>query len=134
LDDAVDGPGCWSSRRRTGRSPVAPRAAPASAVRRDQGSGPLWRRTRVAREDPATMAPGPERILAEPPPEGGPADLRDEPLGHHFSSQFGQRPARQRHTPAGRQLTGEGFDLDDDAGGKSGLGARRGAAPPAPGG
>ena len=75
------------------------------------------------------MAPGSERILAEPPPEGGPADLRDEPLGHHFPPQLGQRPARQRNAPARRQLTREGFDLDDDAGGKSGLCARLEALP-----
>ena len=33
----------------------------------------------IAREDPAAMAPGPQRILAQPPPKRGPADLATSP-------------------------------------------------------
>ena len=88
----------------------------------------------IAGEDPAPVAPRAQRILAEPPPEGGAADLGDESLRHHLASQLSQRPARQGNAPPRRQLTREGFDLDDDAGGKSGLGARPGAAPPVPAG
>ena len=80
------------------------------------------------------MTPGAERILAELPPEGGPADRRDEALGPHRPAPFSHRPARQGDPVPRRQFTREGFDRDDDAGGQGALGARPGAAPPTPAG
>ena len=88
--------------------------------------GKIW----IAGEEPTPVPPRAERILAEPPPQCRAADLRDQPVGDHLPPQLGERPAGQRDPTAGRQLTGEGFDLDDDAGGKSGLAARLGALPP----
>jgi hypothetical protein len=36
----------------------------------------------IARENPTAMTPGPQRILAEPAPNGGAADLRDDAARH----------------------------------------------------
>ena len=44
--------------------------------------------------------------------------------------QFGDGEARQRHVHATGQFTGQPLNVDDDAGGKSGLGARLEALPP----
>src|SRR5262249_57528632 len=108
---AAEGGGPAGRRRRGGRE----RPRPPPRLGGERG---------IAGEEPAPVAPRAERILAEPPPEGGAADLRDEALCHHLAAQLRQRPARQGKAPPCRQLTREGFDLDDDAGGQSGLGAR----------
>ncbi len=89
----------------------------------------LERELRVAGEDPAAIAPWSQRILAEPAPQRGAADLRHDSLRHHLASKLRHRPARQRHLTPPRQLTGQSLDLDDDAGGKSGLVARLEAPP-----
>src|SRR5688572_9169336 len=52
----------------------------------------------IAREDPAAMAPGPQRILAEPAPQGRAADLSHQALGHRLLAQIAERPARQGQT------------------------------------
>jgi len=78
----------------------------------------------IAWEDPGTMSPGARCILAEPAPKSGAADFRDDAARHRFPAQFGDRPASQRQTPAGRQLTSQRLDRDHDPGGKSGLDAR----------
>ena len=49
---------------------------------------------------------------------------------HRLLAQIAERPARQGQTMLRRQFTGERLDLDDDAGGESGLGARCVASPP----
>lgn len=74
---------------------------------------------RIAREYPATVMPGPQRVLAEPAPEGGATDLRDDAARHRLVAQFGDGPARQRQTSATRQLTGQRLDRHRDTGGKS---------------
>src|SRR5580765_236434 len=79
---------------------------------------------RIAREDPGAMSPGAQRILAEPAPERGIADLRDDAARHRLLAQFADRPAGKWQAPAGRQLTSQRLDRDDDTGGKSGLDAR----------
>jgi len=73
----------------------------------------------IARENPAAMTPRSQRVLAEPAPERGAADLRHQPLLDRFPAQFGERPARQRQTTTRRQLTCQRFDLDPDSGGKN---------------
>ena len=56
----------------------------------------------IAREDPTAMTPGPQRILAEPTPNGGAADLRDDATCYRLLAQFCDRPAGQRQAPARR--------------------------------
>ena len=73
----------------------------------------------ITRENPATMAPRPQRILAEPTPQRGAADLRHQSLRDRLPAQFGERPARQRQAAARWQLTGQRFDLDPDRRGKN---------------
>jgi hypothetical protein len=106
-------------------------AVPASFVKVQDRTG-FARELRVPREDPRPVPPGPQRVLAEPAPQRRAADLRYHPVGHDLPTQLCERPARQGHAAAGWQLTREGLDLDDDAGGKSGLGARRAALPRGP--
>ena len=48
-------------------------------------AGKLW----IARKDPGAMMPGPQRVLAEPTPEGGATDLRDDAARHRLLAQFG---------------------------------------------
>lgn len=103
------------------------RAPPAPFVEIQNAAG-LEGKVRIAGEDPTPVAPGAKRVLTEPAPERGAADLRDQPVGDHVPLQLGERPAGQRHPTAGGQLTREGFDLDDNAGGESGLAARLAAA------
>jgi len=85
----------------------------------------LW----IAREDPGAMTPGPQRILAQPAPEGSAADLGDDAVCHRLLAQFGDRPARQGQTSPTWQLTSQRLDGHNDTGGKSGLVARFAAVP-----
>ena len=78
---------------------------------------------RIAREYPGAVMLRPQRVLAEPAPERGATDLRDDPARHRLVAQFG-RPARQRQASATRQLTGQRLDRHRDTGGKSGPVAR----------
>jgi len=48
-------------------------------------AGKLW----VAWEYPAAMMPRPQRVLAEPAPEGGATNLRDDAARHRLVAQFG---------------------------------------------
>jgi hypothetical protein len=68
-------------------------------------------------------------ILAEPPPQRRAADLGHEALGQHGPTEFTERPAGQGDAPVTGPFTRQGLDLDDDAGGESGLAARLEAAP-----
>jgi hypothetical protein len=101
---------------------------PAAFVEIEDPAG-LERELRIAGEEPAAVAPRAQGILAEPAPHGGATDLRHDAVRHHGATELGHRPARQRHRPAPRQLTRQRFDFHDDAGGKSGLAARRGVPP-----
>jgi hypothetical protein len=60
--------------------------------------------------------------------------IGDEPLRHDFPLQVSDRPAGERRPVLLGQFTREGFDGDDETGGKSGLGARRGPVRPDPAG
>ena len=71
---------------------------------------------------------GAKGILAQPPPNRRPADLRDQPLCDHFALQLAHGPPRERHTPLGGEFTRQGLDSDDETGGESGRDARPGAA------
>jgi hypothetical protein len=83
---------------------------------------------RIAREYPTAMPPRPQSILAQPAPEGCAADLRDDALGDHFAPQVRDRPVRQRKAQSLGQFASQRLDVNDDAGGKSELDARRVAA------
>ena len=63
-------------------------ATPTALVEIENAAG-LAGESRIAWEDPDAMPPGAQRILVEPAPEGGAADLRDDPARHRFLAQFG---------------------------------------------
>lgn len=72
----------------------------------------------VAGEYPATMLPGTDGILIEPPPDGGIADGCHETGSADMGAEFSDTPSRQRQIVNGGELTGESFDLNDDFWGK----------------
>ena len=84
----------------------------------------------IAGKDPASMLPRAKGIATEPAPQGRSTDLCDEALSNHMLPDFLNGKARQRKPEAVREFTGKRLNLDDEAGGKSGLYARREAAPP----
>jgi len=104
-------------------------ALPNAVVEIENGAG-FGRKVGIAREDPASMLPGAEGIAAEPAPQGGAADLGDETLRNHVPPDLVDRETGQRKPEAVRKFTGKRLNLDDEAGGKSGLYARLEAAPP----
>src|SRR5437660_4514592 len=63
-----------------------------------QDSAGLKREVRIARKDPAAIAPRSQRVLAEPAPQRGAADLRHDSLRHHLAPKLRHRPARQRRS------------------------------------
>jgi hypothetical protein len=74
------------------------------------------------RKDPGSIPPRTNRVLAEPPPNRGSADLCHQPLLENFLPDVGDGEARQRQPLAMRQFTSESFYLMQ---GESGLCARR---------
>lgn len=84
----------------------------------------LGRKMRIARKNPTAMLPGTKGIAAEPAPQRGAADLRDQALRDHLLADFSDREPGQGYAEAMRQLTGECLYLDDETGGKSGPCAR----------
>ena len=97
----------------------------------EDGAG-FGRKVGIAREDPASMWPGPKGIPAEPAPQGGAADLGDETLRNHVLADLVDRETGQGKPKAVGEFTGKRLNLDDETGGKSGLYARLGAVPPGP--
>jgi len=85
----------------------------------------LFQKQWIARENPASITPRSNGVLAEPAPDGGSADLRYQPLSENFLPDVGNREAREGQALAMRQLTSESFYLHDETGGKSGPDARR---------
>lgn len=75
------------------------------------------------------MTPRAERVSAEPAPDGGSADLGNQTLRQHLLPDLRHGEPGQRQSQAVGQLTGEGFNLDDETGGKSGPFARLGVDP-----
>src|SRR5258708_37093787 len=75
---------------------------------------------RIPGKDPTTGLPRTKGIGAQPTPESCPANLGDNTLGYHLLPDIRQRKPRERQPEAMRKLTGEGFYLHDDAGGKRG--------------
>ncbi len=103
-------------------------AVPDPFVKIENPSG-LGKEGGVAGKNPSAETPGSEGILAEPTPKGCPADFADQSFGQNLTADFGQREARQRKPSARGEFTSQSLNLDDDAGGKSGLDARPEAPP-----
>src|ERR1022692_3399351 len=57
-------------------------ALPNALVKVEDGTG-FASKVGITREDPASMLPGAESVGAEPTPQGGAADFRDETLRNH---------------------------------------------------
>lgn len=86
----------------------------------------------IAGKDPTPVPPRLDRILRQPPPQGGLTDGGNEAAAENLALEFRDRVARQGQAMPVRQFTRQGLDGDDDAGGKSELAARREVAPEGP--
>ena len=75
------------------------------------------------------MLPRSHSITAEPAPQSGAADLCDQALRNHMLPDLLDREPGQRKPEAVRKFAGQCLNLNDEAGGKSGLYARLEAAP-----
>lgn len=106
-------------------------AFPNAFVEIEDASG-LFGKGGITGKNPASETPGTERVAAQPTPQRGATDFRHEAFGQHFAVNLGQREARQRETSARGKLAGQGFNLDDHAGGKSGRAARPEVPPQGP--
>ena len=89
-----------------------------------EGPPGLGRKRRIARKDPATVEPRPNRVVVQPAPDRTAADGRDQPGPLSFRRQRADTPAGQRALGARWPLTRERFNRDDDLWGK-----KLGAAP-----
>jgi hypothetical protein len=78
----------------------------------------------VARKAPTAVLPRTKGIRIQPTPQGSAADLSHQALRHHLPLDIGEGESRERESQTMRKLTGEGFYLNDDAGGKRGRDAR----------
>ena len=67
------------------------------------------------------MLPRPERVGAEPTPQSGAADFGDQTLSNHVLPDLLDGEARQGQPEAVGEFAGQGLNLNDEAGGKSGL-------------
>lgn len=83
----------------------------------------------ITRKDPAAMLPRAKGIASEPAPQRSPTDLCDETLSDHVLPDLLNGKPGQRKSEAVREFTGKRLNLNDETGGKSGLYARREAAP-----
>jgi len=100
-----------------------PSPLPNALVEVEDGAG-FGSKIGIPREDPASMLPRPESVGAEPTPQRGAADFGDETLRNHVLADLLNGETRQRKSEAVREFTGQRLNLDDEAGGKSGLYAR----------
>ena len=63
------------------------RALPNALIEVEDGTG-IGRKVGITREDPASMLPWAESVCAEPSPQRGAADFRDEALRNHMLPDF----------------------------------------------
>ena len=103
-------------------------ALPNALVQIEEGAG-LGSKVGITREDPTPMLPRAERITAEPSPQSGATNLGNETLRNHVLADLRDREPGQGKAEAMRKLTSESLNLNDEAGGKSGPGARPEVAP-----
>ena len=79
------------------------------------------REIRVAREDPAAVLPGPDRILIEPAPDRRATDCCHDASLTCLGSQVPRAPSRERNVMSRGEFTGQRLDLNDHLwGGKPG--------------
>jgi hypothetical protein len=86
----------------------------------------------ITGEDPTAPRPGPEGIIAEPPPDRGAADLGHDPAFDDFSPQVLPAPARKRTAGFSWQCAGQCLDLTHDPRGKRPQGVLCAVGLPAP--
>lgn len=101
---------------------------PDALVEIEEGTGFLDKQG-IPRKDPTPIAPGTKGVAAEPAPDGGSANVCNQPLGDHLLTNILCGEPGQGEAQAMRQLTGEGLYLNDETGGKNGQDARPGVAP-----
>src|SRR6516162_686189 len=106
----------------------AQRAALPHPLVQVQDPAGLGRKLRIARENPAAMLPGTQRIAAQPAPQSGTADLGNQSLSDNVPADFRERQAGQGQSETVRQFTGQRLNLNDETGGKSGWEHHRAAA------
>lgn len=75
---------------------------------------PFLRKGGIARENPTPVLPRPDRVLAQPAPDGRAADCRHDarPLG--LTRNVGAAQPGERHAELGGEFTGDRFNLNDD--------------------
>jgi len=83
----------------------------------------------ITGKDPASMLPRAKGIATEPAPQSSSTDLGDKAPSNHVLPDLLNGKPGQRKSEAVREFTGQRLNLDDETGGKSGLYARREAAP-----
>src|SRR5207244_7777031 len=69
---------------------------------------------RVAREDPAAVTPGSDRVFIEPAPDRRARDRLDDAALNHEPAQILARETRERQTKLARERAGKRLDLSDD--------------------
>ena len=74
----------------------------------------------VAREDPAAVAPGPDRVLTEPAPEGRPGDRRGDATRDDRPAQLGDAEPPEGQPELRRPGAGERLHLNGHRRGKNG--------------
>jgi len=104
-------------------------SVPNASVEVENGTG-LSGKVGITRENPAWMLPGTKGVSAEPPPQRRAADLCNQTLLNHVLSDLFDREPGQGKAETNRKFAGEGLNLNDETGGKSGLCARPEVAPP----
>ena len=93
-------------------------ALPKALVEIEQTAG-LGEKVGIAGKQPATMLPGPDGVFMEPAPDGGSADGSHQSRLTDLSGQILVAPAGEGNALTGRQLAGQGLNLNDDLWGKS---------------
>ena len=78
-----------------------------------QDESGFTRKVRIAREDPASMLPRAESIAAEPAPQRGATNLRDQALRNDMLPDLLDREPGQGKPETVRKFTGERLNLND---------------------
>ena len=82
---------------------------PAARIQVEDPSG-LNLEVGIAREDPAAVLPGADRVLVQPAPHRAVADACDQARALDISRHIGHAQPRQRYAQGGRQLAGQRLD------------------------
>src|SRR5437660_4914547 len=104
---------------------------PDSLIKVQQATG-FGGKVRIPRENPATVLPRPNSVLAKPAPDGRIADAGHQSGFHGMAGDFGHAPTRQRHLTLAGQLTSQGLNFHHDFWGEKTEGDPVGGVPPSP--